>query len=425
MDYGENTISDKDRLLQQVLSSTSIKPQSNTVNQSSTTSKGDDMSKLSNHEVQNEMDENKVEHKAAPESLEKTHTMDVELEDMDMDTQSDGDSSMDIGEVNETIEPKEPRLPRLSDLAGQGSVRVKVNPRVMITVSYTKNEIQDYARRINNVRVGDSHYSFASPLRKGDGSSKDAFGALRRPLLSFVAYLESLCNKGDVVLVGTPDAASKSLNDLAGSILVEGTRFLYEEFVDEHGRPQIKLPVKRTDDSDSDEIAIDASVAPEFETIDVRSVYDLSTWDNVVQEEDGSFTLNVLFNLNLQIPVMASHKDPAKVLRSVYKVLKLLVIGSPSVEYLFAVAFDAEDLIDPRVRLLFEELLTDSTLSPTGEDYALISDNYLERALVAEEDDFGILPAAMTREEIKDMVFVHGGSLLAVGLTPLNASEDV
>jgi hypothetical protein len=321
------------------------------------------------------------------------------------------DSELD-SEIDEALEePVAVKLPNLMDLVGADNTTVRVLPKIILSISYIPaGEVFDMSKRIKNVRVGDTFFSCSSFMRKGTGTKKDPFGALRQPLANFVDYMEEVSNQ-DIVILGKTSDVAEQTEKVRAAIETRGYELLYGNYLNSANLPIVSVPQERTVDPE-DGIDIDEEV--QYDALDIRRLYALSTWNNNSQQGDDT-VISPVFHFNMQFPILYSQTDSDKqdkAIKSMYNAFRLLAKDKQNVEFYFGFIISAESLVDDSVRGLFDEVLN---IEEDGSNpFIVVSDDYIENSIVEGADDLGVLPHSLTRQEIKGTIFAHGGSILTL-----------
>lgn len=380
--------SDRDRVRQQLIS--------NTVNKHRQDKVGTNMSNVNT--ASNEM------HEKLKEALASTETQDeIIMEEEDEATEDE----LEIAE----------KLPNILDLAEQETISFRIFPKVIFSVSYVpENNVAAMANRIKSVRVKDNHYSFYSFMRKGDGSKGNPHGAMRDPLSDFVEYMSEI-STNNTLIMGNAAEVEKAINLIREKIENTAMECLYSKFLNEEKRPviSIPLPIDKAEDG-----SIDIEQERKYEKLDIRRLYELTSWENVLEGNDGSQSISPVFHFNMQFPILyglnSSDEDEKKIaakrekiIKSMYNAFRNVARDKHGVEFYFGFIMPVDGLVSEFVRDMIEDVLNvDDEDSP----FIVVSDDYIENAIANGADDLGMLPHSKDRKEIKEMIFAHGGSML-------------
>ncbi len=324
------------------------------------------------------------------------------VEDMEMAAYADEE---DVVLAEEPAKPVREKLPNILDLVTTDTVTVQVVPKVLFTISYIPgNEISLISSRIKTIEVDGAFYSGFSPMRKGLGTKDNPYGALREPLENFVKFVSDVSDRTTVILGNTAEVA-EMLDNVLESVRKTGSEVLFTKYLNNLGMPILNVSRTNSDGSVTDQ------------PVDMRNLFDLSTWSNYDMDESGLVTVNMVFHVNMQFPILYSTKNVEKrkkAFEAMYNTFKLLsTTYSKDVEFYFGFAMDGGTLVHGDARETFNIVLDLAGEELPENVYMIITDDYLENA-IENEDDLGILPHSLTRKEIKEKIFNHGGSMLVL-----------
>lgn len=356
-----------------------------------------------------------MQHARTEEAEVKAQNIGEEIDEVDaLDNEPESNDIDELDSETEVLdEPVQERLPNLLDLVNVENVTLRIQPKVIFSISFVPdNDIAEKSGRIKSVRVDDTYYSCTSFMRKGEGSHKNPYGALRQPLADFVDYMEDVSNQETLIVGKTADMANQ-IEGIRTVIEKRAMELLYGKFVNAEGKPVIAITAPQ---SGNPEDGIDIDAEPQKELLDIRRLYELTTWDNISESESGpEHVISPVFHFNMQFPILYAQSDidkQTKAVKSMYNTFRNMARDKRHVEFYFGFIISVESLVLGEVRDLFESVMgLDDEDNTSDQASIVVSDDYLETAIQNGADDLGILPHSLKREEIKELVFSHGGSM--------------
>jgi hypothetical protein len=343
------------------------------------------------------------------------------------DVSSISEAHSQHSDEEDEVEPEEEeRAPTVSELfAGENAVRMRISPRIMLNVAAQPvSDVPDV------VRIGESFYSVASPLRKSKGkkigSKSNPHGLIRDSLgelASFIGHMQD----SDVMLFGDTNDLEARVNDLVNYLDGEARNIMYgvfEEFADENTPLfsfRVAAPVEDEADEDledADEDSLDnigvtevdaTSSVPPTEYRQAADSFVVNSWPVLEIAEDGTLILRPTISININVPLLVAASDIVKPLASMSKIVANYAreAGLEEDDFRVTFAFDSANLLDGDLLNLLQ------THAAEDSDSVIISGAYLEQCVADQAHDvYRLFPTGRSVAEARNLLLSNGGDTL-------------
>lgn len=331
-----------------------------------------------------------------------------------------GDDAEEVADMEEAE-----RAPTISELfAGENAVRIRISPRIMLNVAAQPvSDVPDV------VRIGESFYSVASPLRKSKGkkigSKSNPHGLIRDSLGELAAFVGNM-QDSDVMLFGDTSDLETRVDDLVTYLDGEARNIMYgvfEEFADE-STPlfsfRVSMPVEEEDEEPEaeDEDSLDnigvtevdaTSSVPHTEYRQASDSFVVNSWPVLEIAEDGTLILRPTITININVPLLIAASDIVKPLASMSKIVANYAreAGLEEDDFRVTFAFDSGNLLDVDLLNLLQ------THAAEDSDSVIISLSYLEQCVNNQANDvYRLFPTGRSVEEARNLLMSNGGDTL-------------
>lgn len=324
------------------------------------------------------------------------------------------DEQDDTPEQDEAVEESE-LAPTFGELlAGSGAVRLRIEPRIMLNVTPS---LADGVPEV--VEINGSHYSVASPMRKGNGSERNPYGLLRSGLADLASFVGH--SRDEAMLFGPADGIEDRVNELMSYLDGRARELMYGVFDDPH-RPKfsfVSAPEEEEEaDEDEDENIDDIGVTENnvsgptthVVTVPAEQSFSVVTWPVYdTDSEDGTVILRPTVSVNVNMPILANAQSMLKPLSSMQKIVNNYAreAGLGDDDFRLSLAFNTEDILDESLLNVFQSFTTEDS------EAVIVSGTYLRKcATDLGHDLYRLFPAGNTAHDAERMLLTNGGDAL-------------